>query len=105
MLVFLLMDHLLACGLLATAIESAKDSQTGDVFFKYGGWLQTTMDTDDKSEMYVAALHWAIQTMTTIRYGDIKLRTDQERIFALFAMAVGGDVLRMVLPELFMSYR
>ena len=87
--VFLLMGHLLACGLLSVAIEDEKN-QFGNVIYSYGGWIVDTVNTNNRSDMYIAALHWAIQTMCTIGYGDIILTTDKERIFALFAMIAGG---------------
>lgn len=89
LVVFLLMAHFFACALLAVAITDRED-ESGDTVYNYGGWIENTLNTNTKAEMYVAALHWSIQTMTTIGYGDVKLTTDRERVFALLAMAAGG---------------
>jgi len=46
-------------------------------------------DTNNRGE-YVAALYWSMMTMTTVGYGDIPMRTDLERIYAILCMIIGG---------------
>ena len=42
------------------------------------------------ASMYTAALYWAVMTITSIGYGDVLPKTDGERLFAFFAMVIGG---------------
>jgi voltage-gated potassium channel Kch len=44
----------------------------------------------DLSSKYLAAVYWAMTTMTTVGYGDILPRTDSERIFVCGGMLVGA---------------
>ena len=39
---------------------------------------------------YVAAMYFAMTTMTTVGYGDITPDSDGERVFAMLAMCIGG---------------
>lgn len=39
---------------------------------------------------YVATLYWAMQTLTTVGYGDMTPQTDGERGYSIFAMVIGG---------------
>lgn len=105
--VFLLLAHMLACALLAVGTEQAGENSFKN--YEHGAglnmhsedemdmngtlpnyWLAHTPNTETKTQQYTAALHWATQTMTTIGYGDIKLRSDIERILGLIAMIIGG---------------
>eukprot|EP00928_Gymnodinium_smaydae_P099194 TRINITY_DN9397_c0_g4_i1.p1 TRINITY_DN9397_c0_g4~~TRINITY_DN9397_c0_g4_i1.p1 ORF type:complete len:745 (+),score=88.97 TRINITY_DN9397_c0_g4_i1:61-2235(+) len=40
---------------------------------------------------YIAALYWAMTTLTTVGYGDLVPKSDSERIYAMLAMIVGGS--------------
>lgn len=74
----LLVGHWFACILL---------SLEGTTMTHYFGG----MDIKPTSvQVYLAALYWSMTTMTTVGYGDIVMRTDNERIFAVCAMIVGG---------------
>lgn len=42
-------------------------------------------------ERYLAALYWAMTTITTVGYGDITPDSNGERIYAMLAMVVGGS--------------
>merc|ERR1712232_210852 len=40
---------------------------------------------------YLAALYWAMTTLTTVGYGDITPSSDAERAYTMLAMVVGGS--------------
>lgn len=40
---------------------------------------------------YLSALYWAMSTLTTVGYGDLIPTSDKERMYAMFAMIVGGS--------------
>eukprot|EP00929_Paragymnodinium_shiwhaense_P065045 TRINITY_DN32647_c0_g1_i1.p1 TRINITY_DN32647_c0_g1~~TRINITY_DN32647_c0_g1_i1.p1 ORF type:complete len:809 (-),score=172.40 TRINITY_DN32647_c0_g1_i1:207-2633(-) len=42
-------------------------------------------------QMYLAALYWAMTTMTTVGYGDIIPTSDYERLYSIIAMVIGGS--------------
>ena len=54
------------------------------------GWVyRYDMIVSPKSAQYVAALYWSFSTLTTVGYGDISARTQQEQIYAMVMMLVG----------------
>jgi len=44
-----------------------------------------------KERRYLAALYWAMTTLTTVGYGDVLPTSDKERLYSMFAMIVGGS--------------
>jgi len=44
-----------------------------------------------KERRYLAALYWAMTTLTTVGYGDVIPSTDKERLYSMLAMIVGGS--------------
>jgi CRP-like cAMP-binding protein len=50
----------------------------------------------DEWHAYVAALYWAITTVSTVGYGDIIAWTEYERIFSFFATMLGVMVFGMI---------
>lgn len=75
----LVAGHWLACLLLACGGDSAEE---------YMGNMGT--DDGDELQKYMVALYWAMMTMTTVGYGDVPMRTDLERMYAIVAMIIGG---------------
>jgi hypothetical protein len=43
-------------------------------------------------EHYLVAFYWSLYTLTTTGYGSVPLSTSNERIFAMFAMVLGGAI-------------
>ena len=56
-----------------------------------------------KSEMYVAALFWSVQTLTTVGYGNVVPTTVDERIIAILVMITGGFVFSAIISGVNMS--
>lgn len=48
-------------------------------------------------QQYLAAIYWAMTTLSTVGYGDITPKTDEERLYAMFAMVVGGSLYGYVI--------
>jgi len=45
---------------------------------------------EPKERRYLAALYWAMTTLTTLGYGDVVPVSDKERLYAMVAMVIGG---------------
>ena len=50
-------------------------------------------------ELYVAALYWAVQTLTTVGYGNVVPQTVLERIIACGVMVLGGFVFSLIITK------
>jgi len=74
----LVLAHWLAC------FGASVDNNHLDVYFEGNGITPTGV------QKYLAAVYWAMTTLSTVGYGDILPTTDFERIYAMFAMVVGG---------------
>eukprot|EP00928_Gymnodinium_smaydae_P034800 TRINITY_DN24588_c0_g2_i2.p1 TRINITY_DN24588_c0_g2~~TRINITY_DN24588_c0_g2_i2.p1 ORF type:complete len:773 (+),score=122.89 TRINITY_DN24588_c0_g2_i2:40-2358(+) len=62
-------------------------------FMAYTGsrGLDLYLDNDQsQSRRYLAAVYWAMMTLTTVGYGDIVPASDAERVYAMAAMIIGG---------------
>ena len=49
--------------------------------------------------MYIAAMYWAVQTVTTVGYGNVVPTTVSERVIACFVMLLGGFVFSMIISK------
>merc|ERR1719502_39380 len=79
MVQLLVSAHWLACLLIARG---------GHSFNAYLG--DTAYQAASDSKIYLVALYWSMMTMTTVGYGDVAMKTDEERLFAVAAMICGG---------------
>ena len=58
--------------------------------FDYTSWVvQSGIRDDSDSYQYLVSVYWALQTLTTVGYGDIHAYTIYERIAALIWMIIG----------------
>lgn len=74
----LLLAHWLAC------FGATVDNSHLDAYF------DGAKDVPTRMQKYLAAVYWAMTTLSTVGYGDILPTTDAERGYAMFAMVVGG---------------
>lgn len=91
----ILLAHWMACGFKLVEVLEATTPN----------WLTKYFDTDfgvnstiiPWETQYVAALYWAVMTITTIGYGDVSPATDPERWYAVLAMLFGGSVYAYII--------
>ena len=51
-------------------------------------------------DQYLAALYWALSTMTTVGYGDVVPITNAERFYALFGMVLGSGYYGYIIASM-----
>ena len=59
-------------------------------------------DQDDVSFAYSSSLYWAMVTMATVGYGDLKPITTKERVVAVFVTVIGASMFGYVIGNVFM---
>lgn len=75
--------HLVACVWFAVNRCHPVDSDdVGDIDI-------VTCGCDDGASQYTAALYWVTYTITAVGYGEVTVKTQDERLFAIFAMLIG----------------
>jgi len=75
--------HLSACLWYAAGVEAHGGTWVG---------LKDPLDLWSPTDAYVASIYWAIQTMSTIGYGDMQANSTHERLVAMVAMFCGSCV-------------
>jgi len=80
-----LVAHWLAC------FGNLIDKSSLNVYFQGLGITPTAL------EKYLAGIYWAMTTLSTVGYGDITPKTDEERIYAMVAMVIGGSLYGYVI--------
>lgn len=80
--------HWLAC------FGSAIDKEQIRVYF--------SGELEEPSELkkYLAGMYWSMTTLSTVGYGDITPKTDEERAYAIVAMVTGGALYGYVIGSL-----
>lgn len=65
-------------------------------------WLDDngTCFSKSKLEIYLISIYWAMTTMSTCGYGDLLPGCDQERVYAIFAMLIGGGFYGLIIASM-----
>ena len=63
-------------------------------------WNAAGLADNSKFEIYIAAIYWAISTMTTVGYGDILPRNESEMIFCIFCGIIGATMFGFVVGNI-----
>jgi Trk-type K+ transport system membrane component len=95
-LIFVIGIHLAACFWLITASMLGKEpdeehTDTNKTLSHFQGtWLEKYDHKNlDNGDLYAIAIYWAVQTITTVGYGDISSENTTERIFCALMMVIG----------------
>ena len=54
-----------------------------------------TTSGPDIHSRYITAMYFTMTTLTSIGFGNVAPNTDMEKIFSIFAMMIGGEVVTM----------
>jgi len=58
------------------------------------------MSESTNFDKYIAALYWAVQSMTTVGYGDMTAQTTGQRLLSIFTMYVGATVFGYIVGNM-----
>lgn len=97
----LTMTHWFAClwGFLGSIQTDTAFEEMGSVMDDTS-WVQYFGYHDrDSTDKYIISVHWAMQTVSTIGYGDIRPVTTLERLVACLCMAYGASVWTYVVAS------
>ena len=87
-----LTSHWIACAWFIAGNTSGED--TSSWVFEQG--LDAGFHRASAWDQYVASLYWALMTLTTIGYGDIRPVNELERVLAIFCMLLGSAMFAYV---------
>lgn len=81
----LLVAHILACAFYSIGRNESLNHPEA--------WINSCyLESGDITELYITALYWSITTLSTVGYGDIKAKTNNEFIFVIFSMILACSV-------------
>lgn len=81
----MLLGHWMAC--VWGGVVLFEDLEEGELT-----WIQSQGLAINPKVRYIAALYWAVMTLTTIGYGDVIPQTTEERMVCILCMMIGGGV-------------
>ncbi|CAD8202098.1 unnamed protein product [Paramecium pentaurelia] len=58
------------------------------------------LEEADEATLYIRSFHWALQTLTTVGFGDVSPQTDWEKLYAIFWMGVGSAFFSFMISNL-----
>jgi CRP-like cAMP-binding protein len=78
--------HVTACGWAWISL-----SRGGETWY-------SAVDIPDNANLdkYIASIYWTYATMATVGYGDIHAQNDAERLYSIFVMVMGSNILAYI---------
>lgn len=58
------------------------------------------LEYSDPFTQYIRALHWSLQTLTTVGFGDVPPQTNWEKLYAILWMGVGSAFFSFMISNL-----
>lgn len=81
----LFMAHINACGWALMARLNGIET-----FYTESWAAEWGCASDDEVRQYIVALYWSVTTLTTVGYGDVSPRSNEEILYATISMIIGG---------------